>query len=77
MRTASSRYYLDISPMRGASVTISHNPSIVLIVYLTPQIYMAQYLEMSDCEPAHSASHKAWLLIGFAVKLGHSVRDLL
>ncbi|KAI0962090.1 hypothetical protein AcV7_001011 [Taiwanofungus camphoratus] len=36
-------------------------------------IYMAQYLEMSDCEPAHSASHKAWLLIGFAVKLGHSI----
>ncbi|KAI8981352.1 hypothetical protein BD414DRAFT_419588 [Trametes punicea] len=36
-------------------------------------IYMAQYLEMSDCEPAHTASHKAWMQIGQAVKLGLSV----
>ncbi|PCH34306.1 hypothetical protein WOLCODRAFT_95215 [Wolfiporia cocos MD-104 SS10] len=36
-------------------------------------IYMAQYLEMSDCEPAHTGSHKAWLQINLAVKLGLSV----
>lgn len=36
-------------------------------------IYMAQYLEMSDCEPAHTGSHKAWLQIGLAVKLGFSI----
>ncbi|KAI0778886.1 hypothetical protein BD413DRAFT_512633 [Trametes elegans] len=36
-------------------------------------IYMTQYLEMSDCEPAHTGSHKAWMQIGQAVKLGHSV----
>ncbi|KAI0756451.1 hypothetical protein C8Q80DRAFT_1128643 [Daedaleopsis nitida] len=36
-------------------------------------IYMAQYLEMSDCEPAHTQSHKAWMQIGHAVKLGHSI----
>ena len=35
---------------------------------------MSQYLEMSDCEPAHSQSHKAWMTIGHAAKLGHSVR---
>ena len=34
---------------------------------------MTQYLEMSDCEPAHTQSHKAWMTIGHAVKLGHSV----
>lgn len=37
------------------------------------QIYMAQYLEMSDCEPAHTGSQKAWTTIGHAVHLGHSV----
>ncbi|KZT08809.1 uncharacterized protein LAESUDRAFT_648494 [Laetiporus sulphureus 93-53] len=37
-------------------------------------IYMAQYLELSDCEPAHTGSHKAWLQIGLAVKLGYSTR---
>ncbi|KAH9897653.1 fungal-specific transcription factor domain-containing protein [Cubamyces lactineus] len=36
-------------------------------------IYMTQYLEMSDCEPAHTASHKAWMQIGQAAKLGHSI----
>ncbi|KAI0828999.1 fungal-specific transcription factor domain-containing protein [Trametes gibbosa] len=36
-------------------------------------IYMTQYLEMSDCEPAHTGSHKAWMQIGQAVKLGHSI----
>ncbi|EJF67345.1 hypothetical protein DICSQDRAFT_151630 [Dichomitus squalens LYAD-421 SS1] len=36
-------------------------------------IYMAQYLEMSDCEPAHTQSHKAWMAIGHAVKMGHSI----
>ena len=35
---------------------------------------MAQYLEMSDCEPAHTQSHKAWMTMGQAVKMGHSVR---
>ncbi|KAI0640171.1 fungal-specific transcription factor domain-containing protein [Trametes polyzona] len=36
-------------------------------------IYMTQYLELSDCEPAHTGSHKAWMQIGQAVKLGHSI----
>ncbi|GBE77611.1 hypothetical protein SCP_0104910 [Sparassis crispa] len=36
-------------------------------------VYMAQYLELSDCEPAHTGSQKAWLLVGLAVKLGYSV----
>ncbi|KAI0370469.1 hypothetical protein BV20DRAFT_1052490 [Pilatotrama ljubarskyi] len=36
-------------------------------------IYMTHYLEMSDCEPAHTQSHKAWMQIGQAVKLGHSI----
>ncbi|RPD64668.1 hypothetical protein L226DRAFT_565357 [Lentinus tigrinus ALCF2SS1-7] len=36
-------------------------------------IYMTQYLEMSDCEPAHTQSHKAWMTVGHAVKLGHSI----
>ncbi|PIL31283.1 transcription factor [Ganoderma sinense ZZ0214-1] len=36
-------------------------------------IYMSQYLEMSDCEPAHTQSHKAWMTMGHAVKMGHSV----
>lgn len=39
-----------------------------------PKIYMAQYLESSDCEPAHTGSQKAWTTIGYAVHLGHSVR---
>ena len=37
------------------------------------QIYMVQFMELSDREPAHTISHGAWILIGFAVKLGHSV----
>ncbi|CCL98901.1 uncharacterized protein FIBRA_00908 [Fibroporia radiculosa] len=36
-------------------------------------IYMAQYLEMSDCEPARTGSHRAWLLVGLASQLGHSL----
>ncbi|KAH9837369.1 fungal-specific transcription factor domain-containing protein [Rhodofomes roseus] len=36
-------------------------------------LYQAQYLEMSDCEPAHTGSHKAWLTIGLAMKLGHGI----
>ncbi|KAH9897656.1 hypothetical protein C8Q73DRAFT_787911 [Cubamyces lactineus] len=36
-------------------------------------IYMAMYLEMSDCEPAHSGSHKAWMQIRQAVSLGESI----
>lgn len=40
------------------------------------QIYMVQFMEMSDGEPAHSISHAAWILIGYACKLGHSVSML-
>ncbi|KAJ3547759.1 hypothetical protein NM688_g5369 [Phlebia brevispora] len=36
-------------------------------------IYMVQFMEMSDREPAHSHSHAAWILMGFACKLGHSI----
>ncbi|KAI0640172.1 hypothetical protein C8Q77DRAFT_1045369 [Trametes polyzona] len=36
-------------------------------------IYMSTYLEMSDCEPAHTGSHKAWMLIRQAAALGQSV----
>ncbi|KAH9932118.1 uncharacterized protein BXZ73DRAFT_90043 [Epithele typhae] len=43
------------------------------LISIQTMIYMAQYLEMSDCEPAHTQSHKAWMQIGQAVKLGHSV----
>ncbi|KAH9950983.1 fungal-specific transcription factor domain-containing protein [Amylocystis lapponica] len=43
------------------------------LIAVQTMIYMAQYLELSDAEPAHSASHKSWLLIGTAVKLGHSI----
>ncbi len=34
---------------------------------------MVHFMDMSDREPAHSVSHHAWIVIGFAVKLGHSV----
>ncbi|OBZ79070.1 putative transcriptional regulatory protein C1F7.11c [Grifola frondosa] len=40
------------------------------LISIQTMIYMTQYLEMSDCEPAHTGSHKAWLQIGLAVKLG-------
>ncbi|KAI0714759.1 hypothetical protein C8Q76DRAFT_618064 [Earliella scabrosa] len=43
------------------------------VTSIQTMIYMAQYLELSDCEPAHTQSHKAWMQIGHAVKLGHSV----
>ncbi|KAH9854322.1 hypothetical protein C2E23DRAFT_726436 [Lenzites betulinus] len=36
-------------------------------------IYMSMYLEMSDCEPAHTGSHKAWMAIRQAATLGQSV----
>ncbi|KAI0370472.1 hypothetical protein BV20DRAFT_1035925 [Pilatotrama ljubarskyi] len=36
-------------------------------------IYMSIYLEMSDCEPAHTGSHKAWMLIRQASTLAQSV----
>ncbi|KAI0732426.1 fungal-specific transcription factor domain-containing protein [Fomitopsis betulina] len=36
-------------------------------------IYQGQFLELSDCEPAHTGSQKAWLTIGHAMKLGHSI----
>ncbi|KAI0828998.1 hypothetical protein BC628DRAFT_1315551 [Trametes gibbosa] len=36
-------------------------------------IYMSIYLEMSDCEPAHTGSHKAWIAIRQAASLGQSV----
>lgn len=34
---------------------------------------MVQFMEMSDRDPAHPVAHAAWILIGFATKLGHSV----
>ncbi len=34
---------------------------------------MVQFMEMSDVEAAHSYSHAAWVLLGFACKLGNSV----
>ncbi|KAH9932119.1 uncharacterized protein BXZ73DRAFT_90044 [Epithele typhae] len=36
-------------------------------------LYMAQYLEMSDCEAAHTGSHKAWMENRRAVSMGLSV----
>ncbi|KAI0354702.1 hypothetical protein OH77DRAFT_1425800 [Trametes cingulata] len=36
-------------------------------------IYMSIYLEMSDCEPAHTGSHKAWMLIRQASTLAQSI----
>ncbi|KAI0673868.1 hypothetical protein C8Q78DRAFT_967725 [Trametes maxima] len=36
-------------------------------------IYMSIYLEMSDCEPAHTGSHKAWMQIRYATSMGQSV----
>ncbi|TBU42247.1 hypothetical protein BD309DRAFT_866742 [Dichomitus squalens] len=36
-------------------------------------LYMAQYLEMSDCEPAHTGSHKAWVQTRHICTLGYSV----
>lgn len=34
---------------------------------------MGQYLEMADCEPAHTASHKAWITTRHVVTLSLSV----
>ena len=34
---------------------------------------MAQSLEMSDCEPAHTGSHKAWIQTRNVASLGYSV----
>ncbi|KAM5539954.1 hypothetical protein V8D89_006457 [Ganoderma adspersum] len=36
-------------------------------------LYMAQYLEMSDCEPAHTGSHKCWVQTRHLCTLGFSV----
>ncbi|CDO73376.1 hypothetical protein BN946_scf185013.g10 [Trametes cinnabarina] len=36
-------------------------------------IYMSIYLEMSDVEPAHTGSHKAWMLIRQATAMGLSI----
>ncbi|RPD64670.1 hypothetical protein L226DRAFT_528955 [Lentinus tigrinus ALCF2SS1-7] len=36
-------------------------------------LYMGQYLEMADCEPAHTASHKAWITTRHTVTLGLSI----
>ncbi|KAI8981354.1 fungal-specific transcription factor domain-containing protein [Trametes punicea] len=36
-------------------------------------IYMSIYLEMSDCEPAHTGAHKAWMLMRQATALGQSI----
>ncbi|PIL31282.1 transcription factor [Ganoderma sinense ZZ0214-1] len=36
-------------------------------------LYMAQYLEMSDCEPAHTGSHKCWVQTRHVCTLGFSI----
>ncbi|TFK85569.1 hypothetical protein K466DRAFT_587983 [Polyporus arcularius HHB13444] len=36
-------------------------------------LYMGQYLEMADCEPAHTASHKAWITTRHVVTLSLSI----
>ncbi|KAI0778882.1 fungal-specific transcription factor domain-containing protein [Trametes elegans] len=36
-------------------------------------IYMSIYLELSDCEPAHTGSQKAWMQIRQAVSMGQSI----
>ncbi|KAI1790939.1 hypothetical protein LXA43DRAFT_973323 [Ganoderma leucocontextum] len=36
-------------------------------------LYMAQFLEMNDCEPAHTGSHKCWVQTRHVCTLGYSV----
>ncbi|KAI0706170.1 hypothetical protein BC835DRAFT_1312763 [Cytidiella melzeri] len=36
-------------------------------------IYQTLFLQLYDKEPAHTASHKAWILNGYTIKLGHSI----
>ncbi|KAI0095188.1 hypothetical protein BDY19DRAFT_1039110 [Irpex rosettiformis] len=36
-------------------------------------IYETIFLQLYDKEPAHTASHKAWILNGFSIKLGVSI----
>ncbi|KAI0756452.1 hypothetical protein C8Q80DRAFT_1223696 [Daedaleopsis nitida] len=36
-------------------------------------LYMGTYLEMADCEPAHTGSHKSWITVRTAVGLGFSI----
>ncbi|OCH95704.1 hypothetical protein OBBRIDRAFT_830653 [Obba rivulosa] len=43
------------------------------LLAIQTMIYMSQYLDLSDCEPAHTGSQKAWTQIGTAVKMGHSI----
>ncbi|TFK85568.1 hypothetical protein K466DRAFT_587982 [Polyporus arcularius HHB13444] len=62
-------YYL-LSRMALRYAPPAHDTTLTAIQTM---IYMTQYLEMSDCEPAHTQSHKAWMTIGHAVKLGHSI----
>lgn len=37
------------------------------------QIYQVTFLELHDTAPTYKLSHTAWVVTGFAVKLGHSV----
>ncbi|KAI0713141.1 fungal-specific transcription factor domain-containing protein [Cerioporus squamosus] len=62
-------YYL-LSRMSLRYAPPAHDTTLTAIQTM---IYMTQYLEMSDCEPAHTQSHKAWMTIGHTVKLGHSI----
>ncbi|KAI0652601.1 fungal-specific transcription factor domain-containing protein [Trametes meyenii] len=62
-------YYL----LARASLRFAPPAHDTTLTAIQSMIYMTQYLEMSDCEPAHTGSHKAWMQIGQAVKLGHSV----
>ncbi|KAI0673870.1 fungal-specific transcription factor domain-containing protein [Trametes maxima] len=61
-------YYL----LARASLRFAPPAHDTTLTAIQSMIYMTQYLEMSDCEPAHTGSHKAWMQIGQAVKLGHS-----
>ena len=76
LRAACVRHDALRDPVFGTS----RPPSPLVFAHLADpnarQIYQAQFLEMSDCEPAHTGSQKAWLTIGYAMKLGHSVRPL-
>ncbi|KAI1790935.1 fungal-specific transcription factor domain-containing protein [Ganoderma leucocontextum] len=62
-------YYL-LSRLSLRYAPPAHDTTLTAIQTL---IYMSQYLEMSDCEPAHTQSHKAWMTMGHAVKMGHSI----
>ena len=72
MGTAYLRHNAGGHPSNGTKSACQRRPWKAFLTDLF-QLYMAQYLELSDCEPAHTASHKAWMVTRQAVSMGLSV----